>query len=293
MLANKTKDKDSPNFVTNLTKSKKDSKVKEPEIISIITPDSESQNASNELNESSSQKSKQSNQKTTFEEMMEKLSKKHKPKMPVVEKPNEFTFTSKPSDNFNTPSSKRVIQKTKKRRKPNAKERVLTNIGCKNEKIYKLSELYLPNCSKIRKSCMNYIENRSSITMLKTFESKCLLEPYDLNEQFREFERNIKGQIEEEEQEEEEIDREGMELKEFYKGEEGQREKYWDEKLDNTHSLSRIFRRKLVNQDESFKGMDHVMMEKILFNNESNRDDFLNNVKLAKRNDEGGSTILY
>jgi hypothetical protein len=278
---------ESPNFVNNLTKSKKDNKIENnSKIIDVILPEKNSVNDS--LKSSTPQKSSHSTPKTKFQLMMDQLNKRHKPTIPSNEKSNEYSFTSKQSDIFNTPAGKKTTPKTRRRRRQDAAERVLTNIGCNGEKIYKLSELYLPNCNKIKKNCMKFIEDRSSITMLKNFESKCLLEPYDLNEQYREFEKNMKGLIEEEEEEEEEeVEREGMELKEFYEGKLGETEKYWDEMLDNTHSLSRVFRRKLINEDGAFKGIDHIMLEKILFSNNGNRGKYLESIRLAKRNNEG------
>ena len=125
--------------------------------------------------------------------------------------------------------------------------------------------------------------------MLKEFESNCLLEPYDLNEQFREFEKNVKG-IEEESEHDEELDKsqeEGAELEEFYRGSQGQREKYWDGALENTHSLARIFRKRLSREDGGLRHMNHLLLEKVVLNNHDSRAGYLEGIRLAKRSGEG------
>lgn len=226
-----------------------------------------------------------------FAALLKNLSKKHKQTAKSsTEKSSDMKMFRDQIETTRTTSSKKFpTPRTKRKRRQDATERILTNIGCKGEKIYKLSELYMPNCPKIKRTCMNFIENHSRIKMLKEFESNCLLEPYDLNEQFREFEKNVKG-IEEESEHDEELDKsqeEGAELEEFYRGSQGQREKYWDGALENTHSLARIFRKRLSREDGGLRHMNHLLLEKVVLNNHDSRAGYLEGIRLAKRSGEG------
>jgi hypothetical protein len=226
--------------------------------------------------------------------MMNNLKNKNKKEPKKTEPENNYDslFGAKKPDKFTTPGTKKGQTTSKKKGKKRNEhiERVLTNIGCGDEKIYKLSELYRPGDPKVLKNCMDFIEKHSGMKILKEFESNCLLEPYDLNEQYREFEKNIKGGEDDESKDAEEetmIQEESMELKEFYEGEQGQVEKYWDQMIPNSQSLSRIFRKKLINPKGALGHLNHIELESVLLRKGGASKSYSSLVSLAKRNDEG------
>lgn len=202
------------------------------------------------------------------------------------------TFLDPRADRFNTPSTKKAQTQPSKRKGKKRNEhveRVLTNIGTGGEKIYKLSELYRPGDPKILKNCMEFIEKHSGMRILKEFEANCLLEPFDLNEQYREFEKNIRGAGDEgnKEHEDEQVQEEEVELREFYSNERGQVEKYWDQMIPNSQSLCRIFKKRMIRPQGQFAHLNHVEMESVLFRRTPGDSDYPAKIALSKRNDRG------
>ena len=66
-------------------------------------------------------------------------------------------------------------------------------IGGPTEKIYKLTDLYLPLSAKSRAQHANFIESFSGLKDIREFEAKCLLPPPELNQAFESFARNARA----------------------------------------------------------------------------------------------------
>lgn len=61
-----------------------------------------------------------------------------------------------------------------------------------DEKIYKLSDLYLPVSARSRANQISLIESYSGLKDIKEFEKRCRLPPFDFNEAFANFEKNLR-----------------------------------------------------------------------------------------------------
>ena len=74
---------------------------------------------------------------------------------------------------------------------PSEKQIELKNLGL-NEKIYKFSDLYIPQNEKVRNKYMAIIDSHSSRKVLRDFEKKCVLPGFDLTESIAIYKKRVK-----------------------------------------------------------------------------------------------------
>lgn len=81
---------------------------------------------------------------------------------------------------------------TKKKVKDTEADVVFKMIGY-NEKIYKLTDMYVPTSDKIKSNMEKFIKNYNGLKDVEEFEERCALPPFDLNEAFYVFEKKMRG----------------------------------------------------------------------------------------------------
>lgn len=81
---------------------------------------------------------------------------------------------------------------TKKKVKEVEADVVFKMIGY-DEKIYKLTDMYVPTSDKIKNNMEKFIKSYNGLKEVEEFEERCALPPFDLNEAFYVFEKKMRG----------------------------------------------------------------------------------------------------